>query len=304
MRRILLLSSLIFFLQGCFFGILHRPTTLGKGKWDASFYGAIQFLPNPDIREEVEKAGYTTTINTGMDIMLGATDRVDVGFHWAADGLGPFVRLGLLRFYRGRSVSELVFAPYILYEPFISKSVAGRFDLVYGWKLNPYFEPYVFYQGYYNPYFEKYFEQMAGYKPIGNVGGGYYHFYGIGSAMNIYFNRRSMRKHVPDLTFNMELSFTGLNLSGRIIPVFHFGIGISGASAFRILFFNPDDRHSRGGLFFNLLKLFLVAGQMKTSPPPPGNTDEGQAPSSTQSGEKSKQDSTTTKKKIEARETK
>ncbi len=279
MKRIALIPLMVIGLNGCFFGMLHRPGTLGKGNWDASIYGAFQFLPNPDIRQEIQDAGYITTSSMGMDLMVGATDRIDVGFHAATDGIGPFARFAALRFYHGSIRNELTISPYLLYEPFVSQSVAARVDLTYSWKLNPYFEPYVLYQGYYNPYFDRYFENEVGASPIGNVGGGYHHFYGGGAALNLYFDRASLRRNQPDLTINMELLLTTVLLpDNRVVPVFHFGFGVSGRQALRLLF-APPGSSSRGGLIFNLIGLLVGLGHSSYAPPPPDNTETGTAPS-------------------------
>ncbi len=299
MRRLALVPLLILGLNGCFFGMLHRPGTLGRGNWDASIYGAFQFLPNPDVRQEIQNAGYITTSSLGMDIMVGATERVDVGFHAATDGIGPFVRFAALRFYHGSVRNELTISPYFLYEPFISKSIAARVDLTYSWKLNPYFEPYVLYQGYYNRYFEPYFESAVGARPIGNVGGGYYHFYGGGTALNLYFDRASLRRGQPDLTINMELLMTTVLIpDSRIIPVLHFGFGVSGRQALRLLFAPPGPT-SRGGLIFNLIGLLVGLGHSSYAPPPPDNTQTGTAaPSSTSTqADTTKKDSTGLRRK-------
>ncbi len=240
-----ILFVLLPFIQSCFFGVAQRPKTLGYGNYSGSIYVAFQTIPDPDLRRQLEKQGYTILPSGGFELGYGVMDMLDVGFHVSGAGIGPFMKIATFkRRYRGIE-HEFNITPYILYDFFITQSIALRGNAVYSWKFNRYFEPYVFYQFYWNPYLE----ELTGFKFLGNVGNGYYHFYGGGININVFFSKRRKK---PDVNVSAEIGFTFVELQqARIVPVFNLGIGVGGATLLECF----DERGERKFCIWDILLL-------------------------------------------------
>ncbi len=254
MKKIFII--LLIFLNGCFFGIFQRPKTLGEGNFDISIGASLQFTANPYDRQDIEKAGYHLYPNLGFIFAYGVMNGFDVGFAIFGAGIGPFFRFDLYKKKIKGVENEFLLAPYILYDPFFSKSVAARIDAIYSWQINKNFETFIFYQLYYHPYFQNFLDP----KPLGYMGNGFYNFIGFGGNINIYFERKYKNK-TPDLRFNLEFGFLPVYLQNnqKFIPVFNFGLGFGGDVLFKC-------RTERGRVYcpsdilLNLLYLIFLGG--------------------------------------------
>ncbi len=258
---------ILIFLSGCFFGVYQRPKTLGEGNMDFTMGVSLQFTTNPYDRREIESKGYGLLPNIGIDFSYGVLDNIDIGFRiFSGAGIGPFARFAIFKQKINKVENELLVAPFVLYDPFISNSMAFKLDAIYSWQINKYFEPFIFYQVYYHPYFEKFMEAQLGVKPLGNVNG-FYQFFGVASGFNIYLVKaKTKKKRVePDLRFNLEsgLILTYLEQSKRLIPVFNLGLSFGGRGLFscykerengKIYEFCP------GGVFFRIIGAIFGAG--------------------------------------------
>jgi len=223
----------IIFLNGCFFGIFQRPKTIGEGNIDFSVGSSFQFAPNPYDREKIEERGYYLFPNIALDFSYGVLNGFDIGFHFSGAGLGPFIRFDVYKKKVRKVEQEFLIAPYLLYDPLISQSLALRLDAIYSWTISKYFEPFVFYQAYYNPYFDEFAENKLGAKPVGNIGSGYYHFFGGGAGINWYIQKKR-KLELPDIRFNFEIGLVPVRIASenKIIPVFNFGLGAGGIGLF------------------------------------------------------------------------
>ncbi|MCS7244525.1 MAG: hypothetical protein N2504_00840 [candidate division WOR-3 bacterium] len=246
----------IIFLSGCFFGIYQRPRTVGEGNFDFSTGFALQFTSNPIDREYIEARGYGLLGNFNIGFSYGILKGLDVGFNLSGAGLGPFLKIELYNKKIGKTRHIFSITPYFLYDPFFSNSLGFRGDAIYTFVVNKYFEPFVFYQAYYHPYFEEFFQASAGYKPLGNVGNGYYQFFGLGSGFNIYIQqkRKSSKDISPDFRFNIELGFFPVYLSEnrRVIPILNFAISFGGPGFFKCYRIEKET-FCPGGIFLYII---------------------------------------------------
>ncbi len=251
MKRIFII---LIFSNGCFFGIYQRPKTLGEGNLDVSVGASIQFTANPYDRQDIEKMGYALYSNLGFALAYGIYNGVDVGFAIFGAGMGPFLRFDLYKEKIKGVENELLLAPYLFYDPFFSKSVGARVDAIYSWQIDRYFEPFIFYQLYYHPYFQDFLDP----KPLGNIGSGFYHFIGLGSNINIYFERRSK---TPDLRFNFEVGFLPVYFEAnkKLIPVFNFGLGFGGDGLFKCRY-ESGRTYCPSDIILNILYLLFLGG--------------------------------------------
>ncbi|MEO0151067.1 MAG: hypothetical protein ABIL52_03620 [candidate division WOR-3 bacterium] len=252
---------ILIFLNGCFFGIYQRPKTLGEGNMDFSFGASFQFTTNPYDRRDIESNGYRLLPNLGFDFAYGVLNGFDVGIHFSGAGLGPFARFSLFKQKINYVENEFILAPFVMYDFLFSKSVGLRLDAIYSWQLNRYFEPFIFYQVYYHPYFEKFASEPLGGKPVGNIGSGFYHFFGLASGFNIYLTKKKSKKEPPDLRFNFELGFLPVELASqnKIIPVLNFGVSFGGSGLFTC-YRDGYYQFCPGDIFIRIISLIFGAG--------------------------------------------
>lgn len=248
------------FLGGCFFGIYQRPRAVGEGNFDFSSGFAFQFVPNPKDKEYIEANEYGLLGNFNIGFSYGIYKGLDVGLQLSGAGFGPFLKIELYNKKIGKTRNIFSITPHFLYDFLFSNSVSFRADAIYTFVANKYFEPFIFYQAYYHPYFEEYFRANFGYKPLGNVGGGYYQFFGFGSGFNIYIQHKGRKSKdiSPDLRFNIELGFFPVYFgqSRKIVPVMNLAMSFGGPGFFKC-YRTEGGRVCPAGVFLYLISILF-----------------------------------------------
>ncbi len=257
---------LFIFLNGCFFGVYQRPKTLGEGNYDFSAGASFQFTTNPYDRKDLEIRDYGLAPNFGFSFAYGVINGIDIGFNLSGAGMGPFGRFSIFKQKYRKVENEIIFAPYVLYDPFFSKSLGLRVDFIYSWQISKYFEPFIFYQLYYHPYFEEFSYEDLGYKVVGRLENGTYHFFGVGGNFNIYLAKTTKKSKYlnPDIRFNMEFGLLPVlyevqSNKTKFLPIFNFGLSFGGKGLFECYGYGRG-KYCPGDIFLRILSIVFALG--------------------------------------------
>ncbi|MBN1433273.1 hypothetical protein JW921_00835 [Candidatus Fermentibacterales bacterium] len=135
-------------LVGCQYGLLQPAHNLGEGRY--VFRGGL-WLPaflDPDDRKQAEETRQDyLEVFPGGSFMIGATDRIDLGFSFMSYGLGPQFRIGALPPEDPLALCGMLDVNYVI----PVKVISPRLSLMAGRKLGYRFEVYGGYQVGYGP---------------------------------------------------------------------------------------------------------------------------------------------------------